>query len=124
MSRKIQFNYNQPELPFGERRSKALSIDDRQRFFWFLAGVSLLSLAVYVYAINATAHHIAVRQNLEKEVAQATSNLGSLEFARIELTNAVTIDTAEEYGFTEVRQPLYVTRDSADSLTLNTEEFR
>lgn len=120
MSRKITFNQNQLPLPFREKRSVAISLDDRQRFFWFLSGAALLSLVVYFYAINATAHHIAVRQNLEKEVAQAAAKLGSLEFSYIELRNAITIETAHQYGFKEVKQPLYVTRDSGSSLTLNT----
>ncbi|MSR87716.1 MAG: hypothetical protein EXS69_00910 [Candidatus Zambryskibacteria bacterium] len=117
---KIKFNYNQLELPFGERRSKAISIDDRQRMFWFLTTTSLLSLIVYIYAINATAHHIAVRENLEKKVVEMADNLGTLSFDYIELANAVTIETAHEYGFKEVKQPLYVTRGAGDSLTLNT----
>lgn len=110
-------------LPFsqsGQTRSRAISIEDRERTFWFLASVSLLSLFVYIYAINAAAHHIAVRQNLEKEVAETNTRLSTLEFNVIALKNNVTLEVAQSYGFEEVSAPLYVSRtSSASSLTFN-----
>lgn len=120
MNKRYISNQSQLHLPFGEGRARALSLDDRERMFWFMAMVSLFSLGIYVYAINAAAHHIAVRQNLEREVAEVESKLSSLEFAAIELRNAVTIEVAREYGFTEVKEPLYVSRNTPQSLTLNT----
>ncbi len=120
MNKRGNINHNQLFLPFDQNDSRAISIEGRQKAFWFLASVSLFSLFIYVYAINATAHHIAIRQNLEREVSQMEGRLGSLEFVSIELKNSITLETAREYGFTEVREPLYVSRDSLSSLTLNT----
>lgn len=120
MNKRNIANYNQLYLPFGERGSKVLSLEARQKAFWFLVSVSVFSLFIYVYAVNATAHHIATRQNLEREVAQVEGRLSSLEFASIALKNSITIETAREYGFAEVKEPLYVSRDSFNSLTLNT----
>lgn len=119
MSRKYISNESQMTLPFGER-ARAMAYEDRQRYFWFLASVALCSLCVYVYAINSAAHNIALRQNLEREVAETSMRLSTLEFASIELKNDITIETAHEYGFAEVKEPLYVSRNSSDSLTLNT----
>ncbi len=108
-------------LPFGQAGSKVNSYESRERLFWLFASVSVVSIFMYVYAINAAAHHIAVRQNLEKEVSSMNTDLSTLEFKAIELKNAVTIETAQEFGFSEVRQPLYVSRSSSgNSLTLNT----
>lgn len=119
--RRIKFNHNQLTIPFGDKSQIALSIDGRERFFWFLVSVSVFSLLIYVYAINAAAHHIAVRQNLESEVTALNSSLGSLEFDSIALKNAITMEVASIYGFEEVREPLYVSRNSpATALTLNT----
>lgn len=120
MPKKLKFNNNQLALPFGERASRAISLEDRQRFFWFLVSVSLGALLVYVYAVSAAAHHIAVRQNLEREVAETSAHLSSLEFAAIGLKNSVTIETAREYGFAEAKEPLYVSRNTSETLTLNT----
>jgi len=120
MNKRSISNYNQLYLPFGQRSGRVLSLEDRQKAFWFMVSVSVFSLFVYVYAINATAHHIATRQNLEREVAQMEGRLSSLEFASIALKNSITIETAREYGFAEVKEPLYVSRDSLNTLTLNT----
>jgi hypothetical protein len=117
---KRRINLNQLSLPFGETQARALSFDGRIRFFWSLISLSALSLVAYVYAINATAHHIAVRQQLEREVVQISSELSTLEFKHIALQNAVTLEVAQSRGFSEIKQPHYVSRDSESSLTLNT----
>ena len=118
MRRKI--NLNQLTLPFGERRTRAISYEDRQRFFWFMAGLSLLSLGVYFYAINATARNIALRANLENRVTEAENSLSGLEFHYIELKNSVSMELAYQYGFQEVQNPLYISRGRENALTLNT----
>jgi hypothetical protein len=120
MNKRINSNFNQQSLPFGESKARAITLEDRQRVFWFLAGASALSIFIYIYAVNATAHHLAVRQNLESEVSEMSSEISRLEFEAIALRNDVTIDTARQLGFTEVKEPLYVSRTSAGSLTLNT----
>lgn len=121
MPRKNFHNENQPHLPFTQVRSRAISYEDRERAFWFLVSASLLSLIIYIYAINAAAHHIAVRQNLEKQVAETSARIGSLEFNVIALKNNVTLEVARSYGFEEVKAPLYVSRSaSLNTLTFNT----
>lgn len=121
MYKKFQLNTNQLSIPFANATARTLPIDRRQNIFWSLVSISFISLALYVYAINATAHHLAVRQNLERHVAELNAEIASLEFTHIQARNSITIDTAREYGFQEVKTPLYVTRsESASALTLNT----
>jgi hypothetical protein len=98
---------------------KTISLESKANFFWFLVAVSFISLFVYVYAINALARNTAVRQNLEAHMADIGGKIGGLEFAHIELKNAVTQELAYEYGFREVRSPLYVSRTSSSGLTYN-----
>ena len=93
--------------------------DNRVRLFWTLVTFSILSLFVYIYAINNTARNIAVRQNFEKQITDTSTKLDSLEFAYIELKNNITIELAHNYGFQEVRNPLYVSRTSRASLSFN-----
>lgn len=129
-NKKINFNYNQLSLPFGERgrdfgrSARALlgaGQEERERYFWFLASVSVCALLVYIYAINASAHNIAIRQNLERQVAESRSDLSALEFQAIALKNDITLEVAESHGFKEVSKPLYVSRGSkGTALTLNT----
>ena len=119
MTRRINISENQLSLPFGERSARTISYEDRARFFWFLVSISLLSLLFYIYAVNATAHHIAVRENLESEVSETSVRLSTLEFTSIALKNDITLEVAHSYGFKEALQPLYVSRDTSYSLTLN-----
>lgn len=115
-------NFNQLTLPFSQgRKSIAISLDDRSKAFWFLAGACLFSLVVYIYAVNATAHHVAERASLEEKSAELNADLATLEFQYIAMTSNVTLDVAKSYGFTEVEKPLYVSRDKEESLSFNTE---
>lgn len=92
----------------------------RVRFFWVLVAISILSLSVYVYAINTIARNIATRQDLEGQIVKMRAGLDSLEFAFIELKNNITIELAYDYGFKEVKTPLYVSRARPASLSFNT----
>lgn len=122
MKRKINIHSEQLHLPFGQARAAVISYDHRKHSFWALTALSLLSLLVYVYAINSTARNVAERQRLEREVAELSAELGSLEFAYIERRNAITLEMARELGFSEVKSPLYVSRDSgAEALSFNVE---
>lgn len=123
MSRRFKFNHNQLTLPFGEGNSSALSYEAKEKAFWLLVSICLFSLALYIYGINTTAHNIAVREHLEREVVELNTKLSSLEFAYIEASNGITLETASQYGFREVKKPLYVSRDAyTGSLTFNTED--
>ena len=116
MSRRLKFNENQLALPFGI----ATSMSFRARYFLVLAGLSLASLLCYMYAINITARNIALAQDLEAKIRETSANLNSLEFAYIELRNNVTLELAYQYGFQEVKNPLYVERTRPASLSFNT----
>lgn len=121
MRRRININQNQLVLPFGEigSRTRAISYDNRVRFFWTLVGISIFSLLIYIYAINSTARSIALRQNLEKQATEVSTELDSLEFAYIDLKNNITMELAYAYGFRESKSPLYVSR-TPTKLTFNT----
>lgn len=101
-------------------KTRTISYDNRVRFFWIMVVVSILSLSIYVYAVNATARNIVVRRDLEKQITSVSSSLNSLEFAYIELRNNITIELAYLYGFKEVRNPLYISRTNPASLSYNT----
>ena len=74
-----------------------------------------------MYAVNALARNVAERQELERQVASLSAELGALEFAYIEKRNAITLEMARELGFSEVKSPLYVSRGTASSLSFNTQ---
>jgi hypothetical protein len=122
MKRKINFNEQQLTLPFGQGRVMAFSYEHRAKTFWILSAACLLSLVSYVYAVNATAHNVSQRASLEREATELNTELATLEFQYIGLKSGVTLETAHEYGFTEVEKPLYVSRgEGRGSLSFNTQ---
>ena len=124
MKKNFNLSFNQLSLPFGQtsqgRKGLTISYDDRAKAFWFLAGACIFALVVYIYAVNATAHHVAERAALERQSANLSTELATLEFESIALKNDVTLDVAHQYGFQEVAKPLYVASDQAESLSFNT----
>src|SRR3989344_2172963 len=118
--RKLKIYENQLILPFNQRREGDISYHVRARIFWALVGITLISLVAYMYSINATARHIALRQNLERQITEISRGLDSLEFSYITLRNNVTLELAYEKGFKEVKSPLFVSRSGAQALTFNT----
>lgn len=122
MKRKINISEDQLTLPFGQMSARAISFDDRTKAFWFMTSVCLLSLGVYVYAINSTARNVAMRAELERSAAEISAELATLEFQYIALKDDVTIELAHVYGFQEVKEPLYVSRGGEkNSLSFNTQ---
>ena len=111
---------HQLALPFGEMSVRTISYDQRARFFTIMIAVSALSIFAYIYAINATARNVAVRQNLERQIAEVSTKLDTLEFAYIELKNNVTMELAYQYGFQEATTPLYISRTRPATLSFNT----
>ena len=101
--------------------TKILSIDNRVRMFWALSLVAVLSLGVYVYAVLATVHHTVLRERLALQGESLSERVSELEFKKIALKNDVNIEKALGYGFTEVRNPIYISRLES-TLTLNTQK--
>lgn len=98
--------------------TKILSIDNRVRMFWSLSLVVVLSLGVYVYAVLATVHHTVLRERLALQGESLTERVSELEFRKIALKNDVDLEKALGYGYTEVRNPIYISRTES-TLTLN-----
>ncbi len=117
--KRIKFNHNQLSLPFSQIRAASITYEGKEKAFWVLCLVCLCSVIFYIYAINATAHHIAVRENLEDKVAELALQLSTLEFAAISLKNSITMERASELGFRETKTPLYISKTPNISLTLN-----
>ncbi len=119
MTKKFRISEEQLALPFNKARNISIGYEDRQKYFWFLAGVAVFSLFIYFYAINAIARNTALRENMQAHLSDAGSRIGALEFSYVALKNAVTYDKARELGFKEAANPVFVTRTPDSTLTLN-----
>ncbi|OHA91320.1 MAG: hypothetical protein A2758_02570 [Candidatus Zambryskibacteria bacterium RIFCSPHIGHO2_01_FULL_49_18] len=117
--KKFRISEEQLALPFERARNISISYEDRQKYFWFLAGIAVLSIFIYFYAISATARNTALRENMQAHLSDAGSRIGALEFSYVALKNAVTYEKAHELGFKEAENPVFVTRTTDTSLTLN-----
>lgn len=102
------------------QKTNIISYDRRVYLFWILVFISTISLFTYIYAVNAIARNIAIKQDLEKQITNISNDFNSLEFAYIELRNNVTMELAYQHGFQEVKSPLYISRINPQSLSFNT----
>lgn len=102
------------------QKTKIISYNRRVYLFWILVFISIISLSVYIYAVNAIARNIAVKQDMERQITNMTNDFNSLEFAYIELRNNVTMELAYQHGFQEVKSPLYISRIHPQALSFNT----
>lgn len=101
-------------------KTKTFSIDLRVKLFWLFSTTIAISLAVYCYAVLATIHHTITKKNVVEHSTVLANKVSELEFVNIAMKNDVNINRALEDGYTEVINPIYISRVSV-SLTLNTE---
>lgn len=102
------------------KKAATLSYETRARLFYGLVAVSVVSLVVYISAVNLTVHNTAARQALETQVSVLSTRLSELEFNAIALKNNVSLDVAIAHGFEEVKTPSFITRTAGRPLSFNT----
>jgi hypothetical protein len=102
------------------QQTQVISYDIRARIFWTLASASILLLGVYFFSLYATIINTVARQELESRVGQLSLNQGRLEFEYITMKNEVNMEMASQYGLKDDMEPIYVSRNTANTLTMNT----
>lgn len=105
-------------------KTKTISYDARVRIFWMLISISVASLGLYVYGINATVRNTVARQDLEAEAMNIGTKLGEMEFAYIGLKNDVSLEVAYARGFKDVTNPVYISRTESHALSMNSAASR
>lgn len=84
---------------------------------WFLL---FLALAFYIYFIATSVFQVVLRQELMVSIQEAETRVSQLEATYFEKTNAISMDTAAEYGLVAISAPTYVTVNAkGDKLTRN-----
>ncbi len=102
-------------------KTKIISYDARIKVFWVLTSICIISLSVYIYAVNMTIRNTALRQGLETEVARLSVEQSNLEFARIQKSQGINIEMAYARGLHNASEPIYISRGSAGTLSYNTQ---
>ncbi|MDO8482701.1 MAG: hypothetical protein Q7S86_02695 [bacterium] len=95
-------------------------IHDRGNIFWFLAVCLTIVLGLYIYFLSDTVYNAVLRQQTEKSIAVLEESIGGLESDYQNLKNTITIDLAQDKGFTDIIATQYISRKSlGKSLSLN-----
>ncbi|MBX4199939.1 hypothetical protein KW790_00545 [Candidatus Parcubacteria bacterium] len=81
---------------------------------------TLLSLVIYIYAVNSAVRNTVARKDLESRIALVSTHLSEMEFKYISLKNKVDLKLALNRGFKEVTTPVFISRSSSRSLSFNT----
>jgi uncharacterized protein YpmS len=97
-------------------QTKTIKLPQYKHIFFTLIALSVLSIIVYVYAVNQTVRNVVMRQKMEAELTHLVAQNGETEFAYIARKNAITLATASELGFTVVDTSIFVSRQSSVAL--------
>ncbi len=88
----------------------ALQINREKTIFWTLVGILAISIAFYMYCINATVHNTVTRQNLELEASKLSLKIGNEEFQYISKRNGVNLALAHSLGYKDAQPEEYIPR--------------
>ena len=91
------------------------------RVFSALVFLIALFAMLYAYLIGSSVFHVALRAEVEKEIAHISMRLSDLEKAYLKRKGAIDREYARTLGFHEVSEKTYLTRASAlsERVTLN-----
>ncbi|OHA89089.1 MAG: hypothetical protein A2741_01685 [Candidatus Zambryskibacteria bacterium RIFCSPHIGHO2_01_FULL_43_27] len=95
---------------------KVINLHKNTRLFWLMAVVSICSIGLYIYSVNATVRAVAERQQIETELSERIARIGELEFEYIGLKNSVDLALASEMGFAMAQPTAYVSRNESVAL--------
>jgi hypothetical protein len=96
--------------------TKTIKLPQYRQIFVALVVISVFSLGLYVYAVNQTVRNVVLRGQMETELTRLVAQNGEAEFAYIAKKNAITLATAEEYGFKKNDVKTFVSRQSSVAL--------
>ncbi len=92
--------------------TRTIKLPQYRHMFLILSALSLVSLVLYIYGINQTVRNVVLRQQMQKELTQLTSENGEKEFAYISAQNAIDLERAYALGFKDTDAKTFVTRDT------------
>lgn len=94
-------------------KTALLTIHTNRTAILSLIGLSVFSIAYYVYAVNVTVRNVALRQEKESELSQLIASIGELEFQYIAIKNTVDMELARSLGFVPTEKQTFVSRQSS-----------
>jgi len=87
-------------------------LKDEKNIFWILSGIIFFSAIFYIYCITSTIHNVVARERLETKSGEIALSIGQKEFDLIGLKNNITLARAQNLGFSEVKNKIFITPHS------------
>lgn len=100
-------------------RTKTALYETEHLWLCIAVGSLVASIALYVYFLSASVHHVVMRKEVDKEISLLSSSLSELETSFIEAQHAVSEDIASLRGFTQANHKIFIDR-SDTTLVLST----
>ncbi|MEY4602225.1 MAG: hypothetical protein RL292_166 [Candidatus Parcubacteria bacterium] len=92
--------------------TSAYILRDEKNIFWALSGIIFFSAIFYIYCITTTIHNVVARERIETESSELALSIGQKEFDLIGLKNNITLARAQNLGFSEVQNKVFITPHS------------
>jgi hypothetical protein len=92
---------------------KSLIFQNIKLVMVLLFGACIVSVFVYVLAVNMTVRNVAKRQAMETELSRLGTKLSELEFQYIRQKNSITLDYAKKLGFVSAIETKFVSRKTS-----------
>jgi len=92
--------------------TSAYILRDEKSIFWTLSGIIFFSAIFYIYCITTTIHNVVARERIETESSELALSIGQKEFDLIGLKNNITLARAQNLGFSEVQNKVFITAHS------------
>lgn len=96
----------------------ALSYRQSKIMFWALVGVIVCASLSYMFFVNETVRNVVMRQTVEEKITNLNATVANLEFEYISRAHGVNMTLATSLGFTEVKEPIFVSKKQ--SVSFNT----
>ena len=106
------------------RRSRvATTTAVQKRVFWALVSALAVLFALYGYFVSMSITNVLLREEVEQQIAEFSSEISQLEFAYLDHKNSINLQYAYDQGFSDISNKTFVTRKSVlgERLTLNNE---
>lgn len=93
-----------------------ININSKILFFILIGMIVMLSVS-YMFFVSSTVRNVVVRKSLIEQVASLNSTLATLESEYVSSSSLVDMDLAVSLGFREVRNPTFISKKQAVSLS-------
>lgn len=86
-----------------------------------LAAFILLAAFFYIYYANQAVRTLNVLEKTKSEVQVLSIEVSEMESKRLAIENSISIEKISGLGFVEVKNPIFIVKNSQKSLSLKTD---